>query len=81
MSLGSYNGFIGKDIKGVPITKGGLLAGMHLGGSGGVKIYLASNGTVDSKDMYGTKISDYIKEFSIYHLENKNDSLKHLVIK
>lgn len=81
LSLGSYKGFIGKTINGVPITKGGLLAGMHLGGSRGVKIYLSSNGIIDSKDMYGTKISDYIREFSMYRLSNKNDSLKYLVIK
>lgn len=78
ISISTYNGFIGKTIKGVPITKGGLIAGMHLGGSQGVKMYLASNGAIDKDDAYGTKISDYIREFSIYRLTNKNDSLKNI---
>lgn len=63
-----YEDFIGMEINGIPITKAGLLAGMHLGGLGGIKLFLLSNGRVDKKDAYGTKVSDYIKEFSIYHL-------------
>jgi len=63
-----YVDYIGQIINGIYITKGGLLAGMHLGGLGGIKIFLLSNGKVDAQDGYGTKVSDYIKEFSIYHL-------------
>lgn len=63
-----YEYFIGMEINGIPITKAGLLAGMHLGGLGGIKAFLISNGKIDKKDAYGTRVSDYIKEFSIYDL-------------
>lgn len=63
-----YVDFIGKTINGIYITKGGLLAGMHLGGLGGVKSFLITAGKVDPQDGYGTKVSDYIREFSIYNL-------------
>ncbi|HOH61189.1 MAG TPA: hypothetical protein PK698_01680 [Bacilli bacterium] len=63
-----YVDYIGQIVNGIYITKGGLLAGMHLGGLGGIKIFLLSDGKVDLQDGYGTKVSDYIKEFSIYNL-------------
>lgn len=66
-----YIDFIGKTINGIPITKGGLLAGMHLGGIGGIKLFIESNGKIDPQDGYNTKLSDYIKEFSIYELQIK----------
>lgn len=63
-----YMEYIGLDINGTIITKAGLLAGCHLGGIGSVQIYLNSFGIVDKMDKYGTKISDYIKEFGLYSL-------------
>jgi len=66
--LNPYKNYIGKIIKGVKITKSGLLGGMHLGGIVCIKLYLTSNGVIDRADLNGTKISDYIKEFGIYNL-------------
>lgn len=68
LSLYRYEKYIGTEINGIPITKAGLLAGMHLGGLGGIKYFLESDGRIDKGDAYGTKISDYIKEFAIYDL-------------
>lgn len=66
--LKEYECFIGTVINGTIITKAGLLAGAHLGGVGSVKVYLNSIGRVDRQDKYGTKISDYIREFSMFNL-------------
>jgi hypothetical protein len=60
------NIYIGKVINGAVITKAGLLGACHLGGFGSVYLYLTSNGVIDKQDIYGTKISDYVKEFNIY---------------
>ena len=60
--------YVGSSINGIEITVSGLLAGTHLGGIRSVRIFLESGGVIDRQDMYGTKISDYIKEFSIYKL-------------
>lgn len=68
------NDYIGTTIDGIPITRGGLIAGSHLGGTRGVEMFLSSYGKIDNKDMNGAKISDYIKEFSIYDLVNKNEN-------
>lgn len=68
LQLQPYVEYIGLTIKGTVITKAGLLAGCHLGGIGSVGKYLTSFGVIDKKDVYGTKISDYIKEFGLYNL-------------
>jgi hypothetical protein len=61
-----YMNYIGDTINGIKITKAGLLAGMHLGGIGAVKLFLLSNGIEDEDDSNRTHISDYIKEFGKY---------------
>ena len=66
--LRKYEAYVGHTIGGVFITHAGLLAGCHLGGFGGVTAFLYSNGSIDRSDRNGTKVSDYIKEFSIYNL-------------
>lgn len=71
MFLLKYEQYIGTEINGTPITKAGLLAGSHLGGIGGIKLFLESNGHIDKQDACGTKISDYIKEFAIYDLSGR----------
>lgn len=63
-----YEKYIGITINGVKITRSGLLAAMHLGGIVSVQKFLESHGTIDFKDLYGTKTSDYIREFGIYNL-------------
>lgn len=66
--LNEYYHYIGTEIKGIEITKAGLLGGAHLGGVQSVKVFLTTNGIVDRMDLNGTSISDYIKEFSNYKL-------------
>jgi hypothetical protein len=55
---------IGKTINDVEITPGGLLAGAHLVGVGGLIDYIDSKGKDDVPDANGTPISEYIKEFA-----------------
>jgi len=66
--LSSMNKYIGKTIKNVLITRSGLIAGAHLGGIGGVRRFLETDGAVNRQDMNGTRISDYIKEFAFYKI-------------
>jgi hypothetical protein len=58
--------YVGCNIGGVDITKSGILAAAHLAGAGNVIKFLESNGKQDFADGYGTKITDYLKEFSNY---------------
>jgi hypothetical protein len=55
--------YSGKTIKGIKITKAGILAAAHLGGQKNVKKFLKSNGRKDFADGNGTKISKYMTEF------------------
>jgi hypothetical protein len=64
-----YEHFIGDSIKGIVITKSGMIAASHLGGAGSLKKFLSSNGRINKKDVLGTSIYDYLKKFSYYDLE------------
>jgi hypothetical protein len=66
--LANYERYIGKTIKGVVITKSGMIAAAHLGGAGSVKKFLTSSGKMNNKDCLGTSIYDYMKKFSNYDL-------------
>ena len=48
----------------IPITRAGILAAAHLAGPANVKEFLQSFGEKDSKDRMGTRISDYLYQFS-----------------
>jgi hypothetical protein len=67
--LRDYEHFIGDSINGVTITKSGMIAASHLGGAGSLKKFLNSNGKLNCKDVLGTSIYNYLKEFSSYDLE------------
>lgn len=67
--LRNYEHYIGDTIKGVVITKSGMLAASHLGGAGTLIEFLDSNGKINRKDIFGTSIYDYVKKFSAYELE------------
>ena len=58
-----YNG---KMIKGVTITKSGILAAAHLAGAGGVKRYFRSGS--NPKDAYGTSLEVYLIKFSGFNI-------------
>jgi hypothetical protein len=67
--LKDYDSFLGKTVKGIVVTKTGLMAAAHLGGAGSVKQFLASGGKLDHKDSLGTAVSDDLKRFSNYEIE------------
>ena len=67
--LMNYEHFVGDSIKGVLITKSGMIAASHLGGPGSLKKFLNSNGRINKKDVLGTSIYDYLKKFSDYDLD------------
>jgi hypothetical protein len=69
LHLIDYEHFIGDSINGVVITKSGIIAASHLGGAGSVQKFLDSNGKMNSKDVLGTSIYDYLKKFRHYDLE------------
>lgn len=48
----------------IPITRAGILAAAHLAGPANVKEFLQSFGEKNSKDRMGTRISDYLYQFS-----------------
>ncbi len=53
--------FAGQTINGVPITRSGMIAMAHLGGQGGMRNFLESNGEYDPADSNGTNLSDYAR--------------------
>jgi len=50
----------GKSIKGIPVTREGLVNVAHLGGKGGLEKFVASGGRYDPADDNGTRLSDYL---------------------
>ena len=68
--FGDINNFIdqnglmkydGQNIAGVPITRSGMIAIAHLGGKGGLKRFLETNGQYNPADSNGTSLSDYAR--------------------
>jgi hypothetical protein len=59
--LKGYENYIGKTVRGVKVTKAGLLSGSHLRGHIYVKIWLKTNGEIDGTDANGVPVSRYIK--------------------
>ena len=64
-----YEHFIGDTIRGVVVTKSGMIAASHLGGAGSLKRFLNSNGRVNKRDVLGTSIYEYLRKFNDYDLE------------
>jgi hypothetical protein len=67
--LANYEHYKGVTIKGIAITKSGMIAASHLGGAGSLKKFLNTNGRVNKKDVFGTSVSDYLRKFSGYDLD------------
>lgn len=55
--------FDGQAAGGITITTSGLLAGAHLVGVWALKDFLESGGAIDTKDGYGTPVSQYVQRF------------------
>lgn len=56
-----FDKYIGQTIGGVPITREGLYAMMHIGGPGGTRRALESGGKDAAKDANGTSVMDYAR--------------------
>lgn len=59
--------YIGKMVKGVPVTLSGMMAVAHLGGNYGLKQFLETDGGYDPSDNkknpeQGTRLSDYLQK-------------------
>jgi Ca2+-binding RTX toxin-like protein len=59
-------GYIGQWVAGVQVSASGLLAGAHLVGVWNLKSWLESGGGVDTRDPYGTPVSQYVGKFGGY---------------
>jgi hypothetical protein len=64
-----YERYIGETVKGVIVTKSGMIAAAHLGGARSVKLFLTSNGRLDKEDVLGTAVSNYMRKFSFYDID------------
>jgi hypothetical protein len=58
----------GKTVKGVKITRAGILAAAHLGGSGSVINYFRTSDLYGTTDANGTSVREYMQTFSKYNL-------------
>lgn len=66
LALSGCMAYVGKTIKGVEITKSGLIGAAHLAGSQGVKMFF-QHGYV-AKDLNGTTVIDYLREFAGFEI-------------
>jgi hypothetical protein len=67
--LNKYEHYVGDTVKGIVITKSGMIAASHLGGAGSLQKFLSSKGVIDKTDVFGTSVSDYLRTFRYYDLE------------
>lgn len=65
-SINYLDVYLGRTINGIRITLSGLLAACHIAGVGGVIKFLDSDGYNNPADMFGTRLSDYLREFAEY---------------
>lgn len=68
--LKDYEQFVGDTIRGIIITKSGMIAASHLGGARSLKLFLNSNGRINKEDVLGTSVADYLRKFSYYDLDS-----------
>lgn len=68
-----YDKSVGSKINGIEVTPSGLLAGMHLIGSGGVGNYLKNHGQKKVVDGFNTDVEEYIKKFGDYDVSELID--------
>ncbi|MCR5878707.1 calcium-binding protein [Phenylobacterium sp. J367] len=58
--------YIGDWVAGSQVTMSGLIAGAHLVGVWNLKDFLTSGGAIDTRDPYGTPVSQYVSKFAGY---------------
>jgi hypothetical protein len=62
IDAGELDSFIGQEVKGIPVTRSGMLAVAHLGGFNGMRKFLESGGEYDPADSNGTRLSTYLAQ-------------------
>jgi hypothetical protein len=67
--LKDHERYIGTTIRGIRVTRSGMIAASHLGGAGSMKKFLDSGGRINRKDTFGTAVSEYLKRFSSYDID------------
>jgi hypothetical protein len=63
------NKYAGKTFDGTTITKSGILAAAHLQGNNKVQKFFQTNGEYNPSDGMGTKLTEYLKKFSKFKIE------------
>lgn len=58
-----------KIVKGVKVTRSGILAAAHLAGSNNVKLFFQNSDWNGRTDANGTSIREYMHTFAIYNLQ------------
>jgi hypothetical protein len=67
--LKKYENYLGTTVRGIVVTRTGMIAASHLGGAGSLKRFLESGGRIDHKDSFGTPISEYLRKFNCYAID------------
>jgi len=70
MDIKSLDMLVGKTINGIPITKSGLIAALHLAGYKGVAEFIISNGEKIDKDGNGVPLTTYLEKFANYEIKD-----------
>ena len=58
----------GRTVKGVKVTRAGILAGAHFAGANGVKQFLTNDNPLGTVDGFGTSLKKYMSYFSNFNL-------------
>ena len=58
----------GRTVKGVRVTRAGILAGAHFAGANGVKQFLTNDNPLGTVDGFGTSLKKYMSYFSNFNL-------------
>jgi len=58
----------GRTVKGVKVTRAGILAGAHFAGASGVKQFLTNDNHMGTVDGFGTSLRKYMSYFSNFNL-------------
>lgn len=59
--LSQIGGYAGRVVKGIVMTPAAIIAAAHLGGIGGARKFIESDGAYDPADSNGTNLSDYAR--------------------
>jgi len=59
--IAQLGGYEGRVVKGITMTKGAIIGAAHLGGIGGARKFIETDGAYDPADSNGTTLSDYAR--------------------